>query len=57
MVRIEQGYFENHVVEVAQELLGKILVFQQYQGIITETEAYRDTDDASYAFNRLIVLE
>ncbi len=51
MTRLRQTFFENHVVEVAQGLLGKILVFQQYQGIITETEAYRGTDDeASHAF-------
>ena len=51
MTKLPNTFFERHVVEVAQELLGKLLVFQQYCGIIVETEAYRGVDDeASHAF-------
>jgi DNA-3-methyladenine glycosylase len=46
------GYFFcRHTHTVAQALLGQVLVFGSYQGIITETEAYRRQDDeASHAF-------
>lgn len=44
-------FFCRHTTKVAQALLGQILVFGPYQGIITETEAYRGQDDeASHAF-------
>lgn len=44
-------FYNRHVVEVAQDLIGKTLVFGKHQGIITETEAYRGSDDeASHAF-------
>jgi DNA-3-methyladenine glycosylase len=39
---------------VAEELLGKVLVFKEHKGIITETEAYFGFDDpASHAFKGL----
>lgn len=51
MTRLGISFFARHTVEVAQDLLGKILVFGSHQGIITETEAYRGKDDeASHAF-------
>ena len=38
-------------MEVARDLIGKNLVFGNFQGIITETEAYRGSDDeASHAY-------
>ena len=38
-------------MEVARDLIGKNLVFRNFQGIITETEAYRGSDDeASHAY-------
>lgn len=37
---LDRPFYERSTVIVAQELLGKILVFQHHQGIITETEAY-----------------
>lgn len=46
-----QSFYNRDVVEVAHELIGKKLIFGNYQGIITETEAYRGSDDeASHAF-------
>lgn len=51
MERLGREFFDRSCVEVAKELLGHILVFNNYQGIITETEAYRGADDpASHAF-------
>ena len=48
--RLERDFFERDTVDVAQDLLGKILVFQNFKGIIFETEAYRGNDDpASHA--------
>lgn len=49
--RLTQNFYNRDVVIIAQELIGKKLVFGNYQGIITETEAYRGCDDeASHAF-------
>ena len=49
--RLSSSFYERHTVEVAQDLLGKTLVFGDYRGIITETEAYRGIEDeASHAF-------
>lgn len=51
MPKLSYDFYNQHVVNVAQNLLGKTLVFGHYKGIITETEAYRGTDDAaSHAF-------
>ncbi|MBS0185916.1 MAG: DNA-3-methyladenine glycosylase [Proteobacteria bacterium] len=48
--RLQRDFFEKHTVEVAQNLLGKTMVFQNFKGIILETEAYRGDDDpASHA--------
>ena len=48
--RLSWDFFEKNTVEVAQNLLGKIMVFQNFKGIIFETEAYRGSDDpASHA--------
>lgn len=50
-MRLTFNFYNRHVVEVAKDLLGKKFVFGDFQGIITETEAYRGKDDeASHAF-------
>lgn len=51
MLKLADEFYNRNVVEVARELLGKQLVCGEFQGIITETEAYRGYDDeASHAF-------
>ncbi|MBY0545629.1 MAG: DNA-3-methyladenine glycosylase [Gammaproteobacteria bacterium] len=50
-IQLGRDFFDRHTVDVAPDLLGKILVFGKHKGIITETEAYRGDDDpASHAF-------
>ena len=52
MLKLNNSFYNKHAVEVAKNLLGKTLVFRKIKGIITETEAYRGTDDeASHAFS------
>lgn len=43
--RLDRDFFNRPTVTVAQELLGKIMVFGAAGGIITETEAYVGQDD------------
>lgn len=51
MERLNRSFFDRSTLLVAEELLGKILVFNQYKGIITETEAYLGfLDPASHAY-------
>lgn len=51
MKKLDKSFFSQEVVNVAQSLLGKILVFKEHKGIIVETEAYRGIDDpASHAY-------
>ena len=38
-------FFEQSTLTVAEDLLGKLLVFNGFRGIITETEAYIGKDD------------
>ena len=45
MVRLQRDYFLQSTLHVAQDLLGKILVFKNHAGVITETEAYIGQDD------------
>ncbi len=45
MSKLNRKFFEKNTLTVAKELLGKILVFNNHQGIITETEAYIGEDD------------
>ena len=50
-MRLSDNFYNRNVVVVAKDLIGKYLVFNGYQGIITETEAYRGSDDeASHAY-------
>jgi DNA-3-methyladenine glycosylase len=49
--RLDRSFFLSPTVHVAQDLLGKRLNFQEFSGIITETEAYhQDNDPACHAF-------
>jgi DNA-3-methyladenine glycosylase len=49
---LDLEFFNRDTVNVAQDLLGQIVVFCKYRGVITETEAYRGSDDpASHSFN------
>jgi DNA-3-methyladenine glycosylase len=43
--KLKRGFFARDTITVAQELLGKTLVYQNHRGIITETEAYIGQDD------------
>jgi DNA-3-methyladenine glycosylase len=43
--RLTRDFFNRPTVQVAQDLLGKIMVFGSFGGIITETEAYVGQDD------------
>lgn len=50
-LKLSEAFFDRSVIEVAKDLLGKTLVFDDFKGIITETEAYPGRDDeASHAF-------
>lgn len=44
-MKLSRSFFEQPTLKVAQELLGKKIVFQNHIGIITETEAYIGQDD------------
>ncbi|OJU73170.1 MAG: 3-methyladenine DNA glycosylase [Alphaproteobacteria bacterium 40-19] len=47
----DPSFFGRHAVQVAEELVGSMLFFRHFCGIITETEAYRGKDDpASHAY-------
>lgn len=51
MQHLSRDFFEQDTVQVAQNLLGKVLIFRDFKGIITETEAYKGGDDpASHAY-------
>ncbi len=43
--RLKQDFFVRPTLTVAQELLGKILIFGDFTEVITETEAYLGQDD------------
>lgn len=42
---LKKSFYEQSSLTVAGKLLGKKLLFNQHQGIITETEAYIGQDD------------
>lgn len=44
-MRLARSFFDRPTLEVAQDLLGKKLIYQKQEGIIYETEAYIGQDD------------
>jgi DNA-3-methyladenine glycosylase len=58
MTRLERAFFERDTVQVARDLLGRLLVRevdgQRVSGTVVEAEAYRGWDDqASHGFGRI----
>ncbi len=55
MIILPRSFYRRDTVDVAQDLLGKILVRKIGQklvsGIIIETEAYKDDDPASHSYS------
>lgn len=53
---LPRSFYKNDTVQVARDLIGKIIVQKTgktvFKGIIAETEAYRSDDPASHAFKR-----
>ncbi|OEY87056.1 3-methyladenine DNA glycosylase [Wolbachia pipientis] len=45
MIILPRSFYNRSTLVVAEELLGKILKFSNYSGVITEVEAYIGTDD------------
>lgn len=43
--RLTRDFFNRPTLSVAQDLLGKIIVFNDFAGVITETEAYIGQED------------
>ena len=43
--RLSRNFFNRCTLTVAQDLLGKVMVFGSMAGVITETEAYRGQND------------
>ena len=43
--RLSPDFFNRPTLDVAKELLGKILIFGEHAGVVTETEAYVGQDD------------
>lgn len=51
--RLSRDFFDRHSCDVAQDMIGTVLVHNDFMGIITETEAYRAIDDpACHAIQR-----
>ena len=42
---LKRNFFNQPTLEVAKNLLGKMLVFEGFSGFVTETEAYIGQDD------------
>ena len=51
MKKLGYSFFNRDTVKVASDLLGKRIIFNTRSAIITETEAYKGSDDeASHAY-------
>jgi len=51
MKKLSQSFYEQSTLEVAKNLIGKVLVFDNKKAVITETEAYFGDDPASHGAN------
>ncbi|PIR39306.1 MAG: 3-methyladenine DNA glycosylase [Alphaproteobacteria bacterium CG11_big_fil_rev_8_21_14_0_20_39_49] len=45
MIKLERDFYNRPTLDVAKDLIGKVVLFDSFQGIITETEAYVGRDD------------
>jgi len=45
MTRLNRDFYNDPTQDVAQKLIGKVMVFKGVSGVITETEAYIGQDD------------
>lgn len=52
IITLERSFLERHTLEVAQHLLGKIIVANNIKYVITETEAYCHGDLASHCYDK-----
>lgn len=48
MKKLPRKFFERPTLEVAKDLIGKVIVFGDKKAVITETEAYFGDDPASH---------
>jgi len=46
-MKLDRQFYERNVLEVSRDLLGKVLVYKNLSGIISEVEAYRGEGDES----------
>lgn len=55
-MRLTKEFFLQPTLQVAELLLGKILNFDNYQGVIIETEAYIGQDDPACHVSKAILV-
>lgn len=46
-IKLPRSFFERPTLAVARDLIGKRLIYQNFSGLITETEAYIGKDDTA----------
>ncbi|MFW6285767.1 MAG: DNA-3-methyladenine glycosylase [Nanoarchaeota archaeon] len=53
--KLEKSFFDKNTLDIAEELIGKVFVYESplgiIKGIINETEAYREDDQSCHAYN------
>ncbi len=49
-MRLRRPFYDRPVLEVARDLLGCVVSYEDCSGVIVETEAYHDSEPASHAF-------
>jgi DNA-3-methyladenine glycosylase len=53
-MRLDKDYFDKDTLDLAQDLIGKVFVYESskgvIKGIINETEAYNEEDESCHAF-------